>query len=91
MFYHYHINQLNYKDGVIVSGSLEALLEEFYPTAKHYPDVCHNNVTFNVCYYDHITITIQHSYIFAFILCIRLFIQPHELLAKVSRVCDHHD
>lgn len=57
--------KLNYKDGVIVSGSIEALIEEFYPTATHYPD---------------------HSYIFAFLLCIRLFLQPHDLLAKVSRL-----
>ncbi|XP_065910570.1 ras-GEF domain-containing family member 1B-like [Dysidea avara] len=63
--------KLNYKDGVIVSGSLEALLEEFYPTATHYPD---------------------HSYIFAFLLCIRLFWKPHELLARVSRLTQvyHH-
>ena len=40
--------QLNYKDGVIVSGSLEALIEEFYPTATHYPDV-RNNQSYTIC------------------------------------------
>lgn len=44
--YHW-IDQLQYKDGVIVSGSLEALIEEFYPTATHYPDVCRKHLLYD--------------------------------------------
>lgn len=60
-----HSQELVYKDGILVSGSLEALIELLVPTEHHYP---------------------EHSFVFAFILCSRLFLRPYELLARTSRL-----
>ena len=57
--------ELVYQDGVLIAGSLDALIDLLIPTPSRHPD---------------------HSYVFAFILCSRLFMQPYELLARVSRV-----
>ncbi len=54
-----------YQDGVLVTGSLDALIELLIPTPTHYP---------------------ERSYVFAFILCSRLFLRPYQLLARVARV-----
>lgn len=56
-----------YRDGNLVSGSLEALIQHTVPTGEYYPD---------------------RAYLFAFLLSARLFIKPHELLAKVCALCD---
>uniref|UniRef100_A0A6M2DLT5 Putative guanine nucleotide exchange factor n=1 Tax=Xenopsylla cheopis TaxID=163159 RepID=A0A6M2DLT5_XENCH len=60
-------NALVYRDGNLVSGSLEALVQHTVPTGEYYPD---------------------RAYLFAFLLSARLFIKPHELLAKVCALCD---
>lgn len=54
-----------YQDGVVVAGSLEALIDLLIPTTTSHP---------------------ERSYVFAFILCSRLFLRPHELLSQVLRV-----
>lgn len=54
-----------YSGGIIVSGSLDALIQHLVPTQTHYP---------------------QHSFLFAFLLCSRLYIQPHELFGRVFRL-----
>ncbi|XP_037045635.1 ras-GEF domain-containing family member 1B-A-like isoform X1 [Bradysia coprophila] len=60
-------NALVYRDGNLISGSLDALLQHMVPTSDYYPD---------------------KSYLFAFLLSARLFIRPHELLTKISQLCD---
>ncbi|XP_066147983.1 ras-GEF domain-containing family member 1B-like isoform X1 [Euwallacea fornicatus] len=55
-------NALVYRDGNLLSGSLEALIQHMVPTESYYPD---------------------RAYLFAFLLSARLFIKPHDLLAKV--------
>ena len=57
--------ELQYKDGVLVAGSLNALVTLLVPTETHYP---------------------ERTYMFAFLLCSRLFIKPYELLSRVTRV-----
>eukprot|EP00731_Ephydatia_muelleri_P024799 Em0016g1070a len=52
------------KDGALVGGSLNALVEHLLPNESYYP---------------------ESSFVFAFILCCRLFMKPYELLAKVLR------
>ena len=59
------MQELVYQDGVLVAGSLDALIDVLIPTATSYP---------------------ERSYVFAFILCSRLFLRPYELLARVLRV-----
>lgn len=56
---------LVYKDGVLVAGSLDALIDLLIPTPSSSP---------------------ERSYVFAFVLCSRLFLRPHELLGHVTRV-----
>lgn len=51
-----------YRDGNLLSGSLDALIQHMVPTDTYYPD---------------------RAYIFAFLLSSRLFIKPHDLLAKM--------
>ncbi|XP_045464287.1 ras-GEF domain-containing family member 1B-like isoform X3 [Harmonia axyridis] len=53
---------LVYRDGNLLSGSLDALIQHMVPTDTYYPD---------------------RAYIFAFLLSSRLFIKPHDLLAKI--------
>ncbi|XP_044766966.1 ras-GEF domain-containing family member 1B-like isoform X1 [Coccinella septempunctata] len=55
-------NTLVYRDGNLLSGSLDALIQHMVPTDTYYPD---------------------RAYIFAFLLSSRLFIKPHDLLAKI--------
>ena len=57
-------SSVEYKNGRLVSGKLDDLIEHLIPTDKHYPD---------------------RTYLFAFLLCSRLFVKPHELMAKVAR------
>ena len=54
-----------YQNGVLMSGSLEALIDLLCPTPTTYPD---------------------RAYVFAFILCSRLFLRPYELLGRVLQV-----
>lgn len=56
-----------YRDGNLISGSLEALIQHMVPTDIYYPD---------------------RAYLFAFLLSSRLFIKPHELLAKIRQLCE---
>ncbi|GLV45934.1 uncharacterized protein CBL_11731 [Carabus blaptoides fortunei] len=60
-------NALVYRDGNLISGSLEALVQHMVPTDIYYPD---------------------RAYLFAFLLSSRLFIKPHELLARVRQLCE---
>uniref|UniRef100_A0A1B6LRM7 Ras-GEF domain-containing protein n=1 Tax=Graphocephala atropunctata TaxID=36148 RepID=A0A1B6LRM7_9HEMI len=60
-------NALVYRDGNLVSGSLDALIQHMVPTTDYYPD---------------------RAYLFAFLLSSRLFIKPHELLGRVTALCD---
>ncbi|XP_065195397.1 ras-GEF domain-containing family member 1B-like [Sycon ciliatum] len=53
-----------YKNGRLVSGTLESLIEHLVPTDKHYPD---------------------RTFLFAFLLCSRLYLHPHELMARVAK------
>lgn len=67
-FNNYYIFQaLVYRDGNLISGPLEALIQHLVPTDAYYPD---------------------RAYLFAFLLSSRLFIKPHDLLAKVRNLCD---
>jgi hypothetical protein len=54
-----------YQNGVLMSGSLEALIDLLTPTISTYPD---------------------RAYVFAFILCSRLYLRPYELLGRVLQV-----
>ncbi|CAI8058081.1 Ras-GEF domain-containing family member 1B-B, partial [Geodia barretti] len=54
-----------YKDGVVVAGSLDGLISLLLPSQTH---------------------QIEQSYVFAFVLCSRLFIQPHQLLGRVTKI-----
>ncbi len=56
---------LEYKDSVLVAGSLDDLITILVPTETHQP---------------------ERTYMFAFLLCSRLFIKPYELLSRVTRV-----
>ncbi|KAJ8976778.1 hypothetical protein NQ317_009697 [Molorchus minor] len=56
-----------YRDGNLISGPLEALIQHMVPTDVYYPD---------------------RAYLFAFLLSSRLFIKPHDLLAKVRNLCE---
>ncbi|XP_044270922.1 ras-GEF domain-containing family member 1B-A-like isoform X2 [Tribolium madens] len=58
---------LVYRDGNLLSGSLEALIQHMVPTDTYYPD---------------------RAYLFAFLLSSRLFIKPHDLLARVRSLCE---
>ncbi|XP_015833511.1 ras-GEF domain-containing family member 1B isoform X5 [Tribolium castaneum] len=58
---------LVYRDGNLLSGSLEALIQHMVPTDVYYPD---------------------RAYLFAFLLSSRLFIKPHDLLARVRSLCE---
>ncbi|KAL3284619.1 hypothetical protein HHI36_018773 [Cryptolaemus montrouzieri] len=58
-------NTLVYRDGNLLSGSLDALIQHMVPTDVYYPD---------------------RAYIFAFLLSSRLFIKPHDLLAKMRNL-----
>ncbi|XP_074027893.1 ras-GEF domain-containing family member 1B-A isoform X2 [Leptinotarsa decemlineata] len=58
---------LVYRDGNLISGPLEALIQHMVPTDVYYPD---------------------RAYLFAFLLSSRLFIKPHDLLAKVRNLCE---
>ncbi|XP_060520974.1 ras-GEF domain-containing family member 1B-like isoform X3 [Cylas formicarius] len=58
----HHDNALVYRDGNLLSGPLEALIQHMVPTDSYYPD---------------------RAYLFAFLLSARLFIKPHDLLARV--------
>ncbi|XP_018568506.1 ras-GEF domain-containing family member 1B isoform X1 [Anoplophora glabripennis] len=60
-------NALVYRDGNLVSGPLETLIQHMVPTDVYYPD---------------------RAYLFAFLLSSRLFIKPHDLLAKVRNLCE---
>ncbi|CAG9855720.1 unnamed protein product [Phyllotreta striolata] len=60
-------NALVYRDGNLISGPLEALIQHMVPTDQYYPD---------------------RAYLFAFLLSSRLFIKPHDLLAKVRTLCE---
>ncbi|EFA01326.1 ras-GEF domain-containing family member 1B isoform X4 [Tribolium castaneum] len=60
-------NALVYRDGNLLSGSLEALIQHMVPTDVYYPD---------------------RAYLFAFLLSSRLFIKPHDLLARVRSLCE---
>ncbi|XP_072390886.1 uncharacterized protein [Diabrotica undecimpunctata] len=60
-------NALVYRDGNLISGPLEALIQHMVPTEQYYPD---------------------RAYLFAFLLSSRLFIKPHDLLAKVRLLCE---
>ncbi|CAH0547802.1 unnamed protein product [Brassicogethes aeneus] len=60
-------NALVYRDGNLVSGPLEALIQHMVPTDTYYPD---------------------RTYLFAFLLSSRLFIKPHDLLAKIRALSD---
>ncbi|XP_074027897.1 ras-GEF domain-containing family member 1B isoform X5 [Leptinotarsa decemlineata] len=60
-------NALVYRDGNLISGPLEALIQHMVPTDVYYPD---------------------RAYLFAFLLSSRLFIKPHDLLAKVRNLCE---
>ncbi|KAL1518282.1 hypothetical protein ABEB36_001926 [Hypothenemus hampei] len=54
-------NALVYRDGNLLSGPLEVLIQHMVPTESYYPD---------------------RAYLFAFLLSARLFIKPHDLLAR---------
>lgn len=56
-----------YRDGNLISGPLEALIQHMVPTDVYYPD---------------------RAYLFAFLLSSRLFIKPHDLLARVRSLCE---
>lgn len=56
-----------YRDGNLISGPLDALIQHMVPTDMYYPD---------------------RAYLFAFLLSSRLFIKPHDLLAKVRNLCE---
>lgn len=56
-----------YRDGNLISGPLEALIQHMVPTDTYYPD---------------------RAYLFAFLLSSRLFIKPHDLLARVRSLCE---
>ncbi|KAK9880780.1 hypothetical protein WA026_013107 [Henosepilachna vigintioctopunctata] len=58
-------NTLVYRDGNLLSGSLDALIQHMVPTDTYYPD---------------------RAYIFAFLLSSRLFIKPHDLMAKLRNL-----
>lgn len=58
---------LVYRDGNLISGSLEALIQHCVPTDIYYPD---------------------RAYLFAFLLSSRLFVKPHELLARIRQMCE---
>ncbi|XP_031356877.1 ras-GEF domain-containing family member 1B-like isoform X2 [Photinus pyralis] len=58
---------LVYRDGNLISGPLEALIQHMVPTDTYYPD---------------------RAYLFAFLLSSRLFIKPHDLLARVRNLCE---
>jgi hypothetical protein len=58
-------SELQYRDGVLVSGSIEALIQLLIPSITYYP---------------------ERTFVFAFLLCSRLFIPPHQLLIKLSRI-----
>ncbi|KAG5891691.1 hypothetical protein JTB14_021161 [Gonioctena quinquepunctata] len=60
-------NALVYRDGNLISGPLDALIQHMVPTDVYYPD---------------------RAYLFAFLLSSRLFIKPHDLLAKVRNLCE---
>ncbi|KAF2903197.1 hypothetical protein ILUMI_02999 [Ignelater luminosus] len=62
-----HDNALVYRDGNLISGPLEALIQHMVPTDVYYPD---------------------RAYLFAFLLSSRLFIKPHDLLAKIRSLCE---
>ncbi|KAF5272321.1 hypothetical protein FQA39_LY07922 [Lamprigera yunnana] len=62
-----HDNALVYRDGNLISGPLEALIQHMVPTDVYYPD---------------------RAYLFAFLLSSRLFIKPHDLLARVRNLCE---
>uniref|UniRef100_T1JM98 Ras-GEF domain-containing protein n=1 Tax=Strigamia maritima TaxID=126957 RepID=T1JM98_STRMM len=61
-------NTLNYRDGNLISGPIESLIQHLLPTADYYPD---------------------RTYLFSFLLSSRLFIKPHELLARVCQISIH--
>lgn len=61
------LQALVYREGNLISGPLEALVQHLVPTDVYYPD---------------------RAYLFAFLLSSRLFIKPHDLLAKVRNLCD---
>ncbi|KAL3284622.1 hypothetical protein HHI36_018776 [Cryptolaemus montrouzieri] len=65
--YHWYTELLTlvYRDGNLLSGSLDALIQHMVPTDVYYPD---------------------RAYIFAFLLSSRLFIKPHDLLAKMRNL-----
>lgn len=54
------VSELEYRDGQVVSGTLEALVDLLRPGA-------------------------DRSFIFAFLLCCRIYVRPHELLATLCR------
>lgn len=58
---------LVHRDGNLLSGPLDALVQHMVPTDTYYPD---------------------RAYLFAFLLSSRLFIKPHDLLAKVRILCE---
>ncbi|XP_049819185.1 ras-GEF domain-containing family member 1B-like isoform X4 [Aethina tumida] len=58
---------LVYRDGNLLSGPLEALIQHMVPTDVYYPD---------------------RTYLFAFLLSSRLFIKPHDLLAKIRALSE---
>lgn len=66
-FCNFCLQALVYRDGNLISGPLEALIQHMVPTDTYYPD---------------------RTYLFAFLLSSRLFIKPHELLARVRSLCE---
>ena len=54
------VSELEYRDGQVVSGTLEALVDLLRPGA-------------------------DRTFIFAFLLCCRIYVRPHELLATLCR------
>lgn len=55
-----------FRDGHVISGTLDGLIERLVPLPNYYPD---------------------RTYVFAFLLCSRLFVLPSNLLSTVSKSC----
>ena len=74
-----------YKDGVVVAGSLDGLISLLLPSQTHQIEV---GVAMGVVFSNELSSLSpqQQSYVFAFVLCSRLFIQPHQLLGRVTKV-----
>lgn len=88
-------------EGAPSSASLDTLIQQLVPTADYYPEVGfplvgtegHQVWSYSragvgrEAHTPSFCVSTQKAYIFTFLLSSRLFIEPHELLARVCHLC----